>query len=114
MKRFEEIMIRYKEEGLAYLRANVPEIQRIESFSGLHNLRVKKQADLDDILFLHYDAKAPELFHAVRQRLIDAGVAKRHNVIRMWIENKGMPDELYRVDLRFYGSSLLVHLDVHR
>ena len=114
MNQFEEHLIRYMQEGMEYLRANVPEIQRVESLDDLKDLKLTKHTDLSEILVLQYEATALTLFPAVRQRLIDKGVAKRHNMLCTSVLNEGTASELYRVTIGFYGARLQVSLDIHK
>jgi hypothetical protein len=114
MNNFDEHLAIYRQEGINYLRANVPEIRRIESLDDLKNLTLTRQRDLDLLLILQYEATAPTLFPAVRQRLMDAGVAKRHNMLHTSVKNEGKPDEVYNVTMGFYGARLQISLDVHR
>ncbi|HJX05793.1 MAG TPA: hypothetical protein VJ461_03720 [Candidatus Nanoarchaeia archaeon] len=114
MNKFNEHLALYYKEGASYLRANVPEIQRIEALDELHDLKLVKQVNLNDILILQYQATAPTLFPAVRQRLIDRGIAKRHDMLHTSVRNKGTQDEVYNVTMGFYGNTLQISLDVHR
>ncbi|MBU3940854.1 MAG: hypothetical protein KKH88_02940 [Nanoarchaeota archaeon] len=114
MNPFDEHLARYREQGIEYLRANVPEIQRLESLDDLENLELIGTTDLGEFLKLQYEANAPNLFPAVRQRLIESGLAKRHNMLHTSVENQGSPDEAYNVTMGFYGNKLQISLDVHR
>ena len=114
MDRLVEHLARYRKEGIEYLRANVPEIKRVESLDDLKDLKLARQTDLGEILILQYEAIAPTLFPAVRQRLIDRGVAKRHNMLHTSMKNEGTPNEVYNVTMDFYGARLQISLDVHR
>ena len=68
----------------------------------------------EPVLILQYEAKAPKLFPAVRQRLMDAGIAKRHNMLHTSLKHGGTPAEVYTVVMGFYGNSLQIVLDVHK
>lgn len=114
MNPFDEHLAKYREEGIEYLRTNVPEVQRVEALDDLQNLKLVKQSDLDIILMLKYEATAPTLFPAVRQRLLDRDVAKRHNMLYTSLKNEGTPDEVYNVTMGFYGNRLQISLDVHK
>ena len=107
MRLFKEYLEGYKTKGIDYLRRNVPEIQRLESFEKFENLRFVSGRDLGDILIIEYEARAPSLFPAVRQRLIDEGIAKRHNMLHTSLGN-----ELYNVTMGFFGNSLQISLNV--
>ncbi|MBI4453901.1 hypothetical protein HY636_04630 [Candidatus Woesearchaeota archaeon] len=114
MNAFDEHLARYRQEGIEYLRANLPEIQRVESLDDLKDLKLTRHTDIGVILMLQYEATAPTLFPAVRQRLMDAGVAKRHNMLHTSLKNEGTPDEVYNVTMGFYGAKLQISLDVHK
>ena len=114
MINIDEYLEGYRQEGIQYLKSNVPEIKKLESLDELHNLKLTQGSDLGIILVLKYEAKAPELFPAVRQRLIDKSIAKRHNFIGTRQENKGTPEETYMVHMGFYGSKLQIVLTVHK
>lgn len=115
MDQFNEHMVRYRKEGIKYLRENIPEIQRIESLDDLQDLELVKETDLPDmVLVLRYKANTPSLFPAVRQRLLDKNVAKKHNMLHTSLRNRGTLDEFYRVTMGFYGNRLLISLDVRK
>ncbi len=114
MNPFDGHLTRYREEGIEYLRANVPEIQRFEALDDLHDLKLVRETDYADILILEYEAAAPSLFPAVRQGLLERTVAKRHNMLHTYVENEGTPDEVYNVTMGFYGNKLQISLDAHR
>ena len=112
MTSFEEHFAKYRQEGIEYLRANFPEVQRIESLDVLKDLKLIKQTDLDCIVVLEYEATAPDLFPAVRKNFIERGIVKRYNVSWTGIKNKGTADERYEIMLCFYGASLQIYLDL--
>ena len=113
MNPFEKHLERYREEGIDYLRANVPEVQRVESLEELQDLRLVRQSDLGSTLMLMYEAAAPSLFPAVRQRLIDRGFG-RHHMVSGKREKRGTPEETCRVTMGFYGSMLQISLKVRK
>jgi len=114
MNAFYEHLAKYREEGIEYLRANIPEIQKVEALDDLQDLKLVGQTDLDRILILQYEANAPSLFPAIRQRLLDEGIAKRRNMLHTSVKNEGTPDEVYNVTMGFYGNKLQISLDVHK
>ena len=114
MNQFDEHLARYRQEGISYLRANIPEIQRVESFADLKDLTLRRRTDLGEILILQYEATAPTLFPAVRKRLMEAGVANGHSILHTQIKNKGTKDEVYNVTMGFYAARLQISIDVHR
>ena len=114
MNRFDEHLAKYKKSGMEYLKANVPEIQRIESLDDFLELTFIKDIDAGEVLMLQYEAKAPSLFPYVRQRLIDKGVVKKHNMLHTSRKNIGTPDEIYNVIMGFYGSALQISIDVNK
>ena len=114
MNPFDEHLAKYREEGIEYLRANIPEIKKLESLDDLKNLKLIKQNDMSVILILEYEANAPTLLPAVRQRLIEKGMGKEHNMLHTSIKNKGKPDEAYNIMMGFYGNKLQISLDVYK
>ena len=108
----EEHFTRYRQEGIRYLRVNIPEVQKIESLDILKDLKLIRQIDLDEIVILQYEATAPDLFPAVRKNFIEMGIVKKHNVSWTGIKNKGTADERYEIMLCFYGASLQIYLDI--
>ena len=114
MNSFDKHIVRYREKVSEYLRANVPEIQKLESLDDLQDLRLTKAAELDRILMLQYEAKGTNLFPQVRQRLIDKGIAKRHNMIGTHVDKKGTYEETYCLNMGFYGSTLRISLKVYK
>ena len=113
MNAFDVYLSKYLLEGEDYIKI-IPEIQRLESLDDLHDLNLSRSDDLGDILFVRYEALAPELFPHVRQRLIDSGMAKRHNVLSTGRRNKNTPDETYNVRMGFYGKRLQISLTVRQ
>lgn len=112
---FREYLAGYVREGPLYLRLNVPEVQRLEALDDLHDLRFVKDENVSYLtVILQYEATAPVLFPHVRQRLIDHGVAKRHNMLSTEVKNRGTADEVYRVRMGFYGNMLQIALAVRR
>ncbi len=114
MNRFDEHLAGYRKSGMEYLSANVPEIKRIEALEDFSELTFIKDTDAGEVLMLQYEAKAPSLFPYVRQSLIDKGVAKKHNMIRISKKNEGTPEEIYNVLMGFYGIALQISIDVHK
>jgi len=115
MDTFDKHFEGFREHGADYLRKNLPEVQRIESMDELHGLNLTGARSLvGNIIFMAYEASAPSLFPHVRQRLIDKGIAKRHNMLDTLIENEGTPSETYRTHMGFYGSRLQIALTVRK
>ena len=114
MNRFDEHLAGYRKSGMEYLSANVPEIKRIEALEDFSELTFIKDTDAGLILVLQYEAKAPSLFPYVRKELLDIGVAKEHNMLRISRKNIGTPEEIYNVVMGFYGSALQISIDVHK
>ncbi|MBT3985473.1 hypothetical protein HOD38_05265 [archaeon] len=114
MNLFSKHLEGYKKEGIKYLRLNVPEIQRIESLKELEDITLLKETDGGIVFVLEYDIKAPALFPHVRKKIIESGIAKRHNVLNTSVENEGTPEEIYSIVLGFYGNDLQIHLKVHK
>jgi hypothetical protein len=88
-----------------------PEISRLKSIEELQDLRLIGCSDDDVYMSFKYEAVAPELFPAVRQRLIDLGVAKIHN---MCDTSLGQDGNRYRVHMGFYGNKLQIMLDLYK
>jgi len=117
MNKFSEYLLGYKEDGMNYLRANVPELQRLESLVDLTNLKLVnepndfKVTDLG-LLMLRYQATAPTLFPHVRKNIISSGIAKKNNMLYRSIKCKGKSDESYSLKMGFYGNRLQIYLTV--
>jgi len=114
MNNFDEQLIQYKKSGMNYLRTNIPEIQKIESLDALKDLKLKSENQIEDIIILKYETTAPDLFPAIRQKLINSGKINKNNVMYTSTRNKGTPNETYNIGLSFYGAKLQIHLEVHK
>ena len=111
----------FQHGGIAYLRDRVPEVRRIEEFPGFsevclhhtHNLR-SNTPQIKGIVLLEYSMRAPDLFPAVRQRLLEAGLGKEHNFLSTSVSSRGCIDEEYRVHMGFYGNCLQFGLKIRQ
>ena len=116
MNRFEQCLDMCNSGFRNVLRRNIPEVKKLESLDDLKDLRLVKIDDyipgLGDGLSLEYQASAPTLFPHVRQRLIDKGIAKPHNIECTSLENEGTPHEVYAVIIKFYRGRLEISLYV--
>jgi hypothetical protein len=110
MSAFDLYLAIYDDKGLDYLRKHLPEVQRLENLNELQDLKLVDKKSDGGILTLDYKARAPSLFPAVRQRLIDQGVVKRHNVLCTFRRYADTSLEDYRLILGFYGDALQIHL----
>jgi len=100
----------YEDKGIDYLRKHLPEVQRLENLDKLQDLKLVGEKSGGGILTLDYKARAPSLFPAARQRLIDQGVVKKHNILCTFRRYANNPSEDYRLILGFYGDALQIHL----
>lgn len=99
------------------LRKNVPQINKLENFAGLKNLKVIMVDDKKEIVTIFYEGIASqELYPNVSKKLIERKVIREDNLINSWMGDKGKYNECMNVHvgLDFPGYDVSVLLRIYK
>ncbi|MFH1589824.1 MAG: hypothetical protein ABIB43_04625 [archaeon] len=126
MSKFDKHFKKYEAEGVNYLRENIPELQKIESLDELQDLKFIKEdyvgakitgipnLSYTSIIMLWYEAKAPELFPNIEQKLINKKVVQKKNLLYKSKTMRKESEDYHTTHIGFYENQLQIVLSLRK
>src|SRR3989344_475790 len=98
MVSFDQHYAHYRSRGFNYLRMKLPEIKRLESLEELHDMKLRREVVVGDVLLLAYTASSSWYPH-IRRSLVERRIVRKSAVSRTSVEHAGMENEFVRTHL---------------